>query len=501
MNSVRRTRALSLLVVVGSFAAAAVAACASTRDSFDGDGDDAGSEASSSSSSGKSGSSSSGSTAPIGTTSSSGGSSSGASGVVDDAGACAAQTVAGKQLPLDIHVMLDTSGSMTEGTYADGGGPTKWDQVKSALEGFVNDAKSAGIGVGLGVFPVTNAKAPASCTQSSECSVNGMDFGKCGLHVCTPANPNDPLQPCDSPADCPGNAACRTLGQCLIGGIVGPGPLCLKDDPTYGGCDIFSSCVAYSSATCSNAACIESDYEKPVVAVAALPGNASTLTTTINNLPTPNGGTPTAGALQGGLAYLKQYKAQHPDHVAVLVLATDGFPTSCNVQDIPGVAAIASAGVNGSPSIRTFVIGVFTSDEATTAKSNLDTIADGGGTGSAFIATTGSNLTQQFQQALDTIRAQALPCEYVVPAPEAGTPDYGKVNVQFTSNGASSVIDYEKNAQGCTASGGWYYDVDPAQGGVPSKIILCPASCTAVKSGGANATIDVLLGCKTKGVQ
>jgi hypothetical protein len=491
-------RKLAVIAMVASFIAAAALACGSDRDGFVGDDEDGGAASSSSSSSGGGGSS--GTPGPIGTGSSSGSS----SGDDPDGGAaCAAQTVAGEQLPLDIHVMLDISGSMMEGTYADGGGPTKWAQVKAALDGFINDAKSAGLGVGLGVFPVTNANAPSSCTSSAQCKVNGADMGKCTYRACVPAKGTDPLIFCDTSADCPGSVACREFGECLIGGFIGTGIGCLKNDPIYGGCDAISSCVVNTAATCLDEQCVESDYEKARVPIGALPGNAATLTTSIDQLPDPppNALTPTAGALQGGLTYLKQHKALNPDHVVVLVLATDGFPNRCNTTDIPGIAAIAAGGANGSPSIRTFVIGVFADKDKTVAKTNLDAIADGGATGSAFIVTTGTNVTQQFQQALDAIRAQALPCEYAVPTPEAGAPDYFKVNVQFTSGGQSTVIDYRAGAQVCGAAGGWYYDQDPTNGGTPKKIILCPSSCDAVKTGGPNAKIDVLLGCKTSGVK
>ena len=82
-----------------------------------------------------------------------------------------------------------------------------------------------------------------------------------------------------------------------------------------------------------------------------------------------------------------------------------------------------------------------------------------------------------------------------------GAPDYFKVNVQFTNNGESTVIDYKANAQACGTGPGWYYDVDPTNGATPGKIILCPSSCDSVKAGGPNAKIDVLLGCKTNGVK
>jgi len=65
---------------------------------------------------------------------------------------CATDTQRGKQLPLDLYVMLDTSGSMNDLV-----GPqrSKWDAVSAAITAFVNDPGSAGIGVGVQCFPKT----------------------------------------------------------------------------------------------------------------------------------------------------------------------------------------------------------------------------------------------------------------------------------------------------------------------------------------------------------
>jgi hypothetical protein len=55
-------------------------------------------------------------------------------------------------------IMYDQSGSMNDSTPVG----TKWDAIKAALDGFVNDPSSAGIGVGIGYFPST----PPACTAS-----------------------------------------------------------------------------------------------------------------------------------------------------------------------------------------------------------------------------------------------------------------------------------------------------------------------------------------------
>ena len=112
--------------------------------------------------------------------------------------------------------------------------------------------------------------------------------------------------------------------------------------------------------------------------------------------------------------------------------------------------------------------------------------------------TTGGNVAADFQKALDTIRGSTLPCEYSIPPSEAGPQDLDKVNVQHTDGaGKQELLGYKKNAAGCGTGPGWYYDVDPATGGMPTKIILCSSTCDAVKVESGAAKIEILLGCKT----
>ena len=41
------------------------------------------------------------------------------------------------------------------------------------------------------------------------------------------------------------------------------------------------------------------------------------------------------------------------------------------------------------------------------------------------------------------------------------------------------------------------YDIDPAAGGTPTKITLCPSTCNTVNTESGNAKVEILLGCKT----
>jgi hypothetical protein len=193
----------------------------------------------------------------------------------------------------------------------------------------------------------------------------------------------------------------------------------------------------------------------------------------------------------------------NPTHKVVVLLATDGLPSECDPSDIAGVAAIASTALSGVPSIPTYVIGVFAPAEMADAQMNLDTLAAAGGTGSAFVVSTGSaNVTSAFVSALSSVRSSGLSCQYAVPAAPAsgdgGQLDYYSVNVQFTSgSGQATTIGNVKDRASCSATkGGWYYDVDPSTGATPQTISICDASCTAAKADPAGR-IDILLGCKT----
>lgn len=89
-------------------------------------------------------------------------------------------------------------------------------------------------------------------------------------------------------------------------------------------------------------------------------------------------------------------------------------------------------------------------------------------------------------------------CEYAIPDPGNGqTLDPDKVNVDYLPGGNPPAQPiYRVNGPGdCTAGsgqGGWYYDDNVN----PTKIILCPDTCTAVQSD-PNAKVDVRFGCQS----
>lgn len=413
-------------------------------------------------------------------------------GGVDDS--CAADVSTGKLVPLDMYIMLDISGSMLSPTAQN---VSKWDAVKSALEAFLQDKASAGLGVGLQYFPLLKPNAPTSCTSDASCG----DSGPCFLRFCQGLEARGAgIVPCTRNADCRGslNGPCIALTECSLNtdfvcAVVGD-----PCGPDSNGTDL-GTCQPASTHSCEHTTnCDAAVYATPARPIATLPDAAAALIASIDGT-TPKGDTPTAPALSGAIQQASAWAKAHPDHRVVAVLATDGVPTECTPTDINQVAAIAAQGVAATPSIDTFVIGVFGPDDvAQRAPSNLDTIALNGGTKSAYIVDTTKDVTAQFLAALDAIRGGKLDCAFQIPQPTNGqTLDYTKVNVRVKTGARASDLFYVGTAAGCdAASGGWYYDADPAQGATPSMIVACPASCTAFQAA-ADASVEIALGCQT----
>jgi hypothetical protein len=241
--------------------------------------------------------------------------------------------------------------------------------------------------------------------------------------------------------------------------------------------------------------CNVSDYSKADVEIAPLPGVASSIITSLA-LHTPFTDTPTGPALQGALAHAHAWQGSHPGHVVVVVLATDGMPTACTPQDIPSIAAFASAAAAEKPTLRTYVIGVLSDDDlAKGADTNLNDLSKAGNGADAFVIKTSSaDVSKAFLAALMKIRGTALACEYLVPTGVGA--DYSKVNVVVTSGGKSTTLSYVGSKAKCDpVSGGWYYDIPP-ESGTPTKILTCDATCGALTKD-ATGKVDIVVGCAT----
>ena len=249
-------------------------------------------------------------------------------------------------------------------------------------------------------------------------------------------------------------------------------------------------------------------YDAPYIPIGRLPAHAAKINTELDALPLPTGfGTPIEGALSGLKRFCEQFQAAHADEKCVGVLVTDGSPMGCN-QDLSVLANIAAQA--HANNVTTYAVGLTGSDFTF-----LDQVAMLGGAedcdaaaptyacdvtaGAALLvdalAKIRDTVTEVTTRTVTTTKTveTPLPCEWAIPAtPEGQTFDREKVNVQLRapSTGDTVLGKVEQEAQ--CARNGWYYD-DPA---TPTRIIACPETCELITTT-AEATVDILLGCRT----
>ncbi len=224
----------------------------------------------------------------------------------------------------------------------------------------------------------------------------------------------------------------------------------------------------------------------------------------------PAGGTPTHDAFHAGVAAIEATKLPGSRFI---VLITDGQPTflsGCRgtgstqqPQDpTPILDDVKAAKAQG---VRTFVIGSPGSEEVgvpiySDARQWLSMAASLGGTALPGCSDTGPNFchfdmtkTTNFSQALKDVLSQivgtVLSCSYTLPVPSGGaTLDKTKVNVVFTPQGGKSQLIEQSPSSTCTD--GWYYDTDG------NHVDLCSNTCKTLQQS-TNPEVDVLFGCST----
>lgn len=232
--------------------------------------------------------------------------------------------------------------------------------------------------------------------------------------------------------------------------------------------------------------CVVTDYESLAVPIAPLPTNAFNL---INSMPedATGGSTPTYGALKGALYVATAFKDAHPKHKVIVVLATDGGPNACGNTTIDDIAALAKSARNYN-GVLTYVIAVQGADIP-----SINKIAVGGGTGATYDVTNDIN---EFAAKVEDIRNAEVGCQFDIPTPPNGMDvDPDKVNFSYTpmGQGTPKIILRADDLADCNGQPGWYYD----NNGSPSKIILCPASCSTIQND-TEAKVNVLFGCKSQ---
>jgi hypothetical protein len=405
---------------------------------------------------------------------------------------CAGESQAAKQVPVDLLLLVDRSGSMTARVPA---GKSKWEMAQEALTTFITDTKSAGLGVGLQYFPLIAGCAtdldcgfPSSSVTAPACLEERACIGPAGTLSGLP-------QLCGARRElpCPTGTTCTPIGRCSETGA----PCTNLGQACVGGSA--SNRCATTGKTCRDSStpmCQTTDYQKLAVPIGDLPAAAPALALSLAQT-MPYGGTPTDPAVAAALGELRARATAHPERHEVLVLVTDGVPNSCAGNPVPLITGFIADALKGMPSISTYAIGVFSPDDFGNGEASLRDWAAAGGTGMPFVLNAGDDLNQKLLDALNQIRGSALPCEYMIPQPATGTLDYKKVNVHITSGTAGVDLLYVGNASKCDpVKGGWYYDADPDMGGTPTRVIMCEATCKKFKMD-ATSNIELRFGCET----
>jgi Mg-chelatase subunit ChlD len=403
---------------------------------------------------------------------------------VDD---CTSVSATAEVAQLDVFIIMDSSRSMEFET-ADG--TTKWAAVRTALESFLLDADSRGLGVAISFFPEIDPNVPELCSDDASCNV-----GACAqFKVCLP----DAGIECKTDADCSAAGApmdtCEPFGFCAGDSSVG----CLMNGTDY--CGILGPCFA---GYCENhyACSASAYYSGSALDVGILPGAAGKVLQAVDSR-IPDGSTPTLPALAGTHDRVADYAAGHPGDKPIVLLATDGLPTVCDPaldSDTPelGIEHLANVAAAGAfNGVQTFVIGVFAPDEQEEAIKNLDTIAAGGQTKSAFVISTSEDVTDRFLEALNDVRKTAKGCEFAIPQGGSAPADANRLRVHITPPGGSLIEIPRRSSIGACdpQTGGFTFDKDPAGPVKPGRIILCPQSC-ALFGSAPERTIDISVSC------
>jgi len=415
----------------------------------------------------------------------------------DASNQCAAQSFTAPRVPLDLLLLVDRSESMSS-LVSSSGTNTKWDLAAGALDAFIADDGSNGLGIGLELFPADQA-----CTTDAECLIRSPfplpplpgAFACVQRRVCAGSLAPGAAPTRCGPSDttCPGSGgACLPLGRCSVSGAfcAGPGTAC----PGGAAGDTCTAIATVCEFTIGSTTCQPGDYDRPLVAIAELPAGKTDLRTALA-VTRPRGSTPTTPAVTGALGQLRARLAAHPDRRAALVLVTDGLPTDCS-STVGSVADALAMASKGTPAIPTYAVGVFGPDDGISGPNAVGLWATAGGTGMPFVVSPTEDLRTKLLAALSQIRGAALPCEYTIPRPASGTLDYGRVNLHYKGPSADEDVGHVSGADRCDpVRGGWYYDVDPAAG-TPTRLVACPATCARFKADAA-AQVEVRVGCKT----
>ncbi|MFT3770296.1 MAG: hypothetical protein QM820_33125 [Minicystis sp.] len=158
------------------------------------------------------------------------------------------------------------------------------------------------------------------------------------------------------------------------------------------------------------------------------------------------------------------------------------------------------AGMFGTATARNYVfhsiIGVTANNPATKCSTAVNTGSQyqvvSNLTGGKMLPVCASDYSPIFQEIANGI-VGSLACEFAMPtASGGGAVDPNNVAMQYTPMGGAPVAVPRVNDASQCAGDGWYYDNNTA----PTKLLLCPTTCTTVQSA-QGGKVDILVGCLT----
>jgi hypothetical protein len=258
--------------------------------------------------------------------------------------------------------------------------------------------------------------------------------------------------------------------------------------------------------------CVNLDAQVPIDLLGASGApHRMQVSTSLDTINGPQGGTPTHDAFHAGAAAIE---ATMLPGSRFIVLITDGQPTflsGCrgtgNVTEpqdptpiLDDVKALMAKG------IRTFVIGSPGSEQVgvpiyADARMWLSMAASLGGTALPGCSDNGPNFchfdmtkSTDFSTALRDVLTQivgtVLSCSYKLPTPtNGGMLDKSKVNVVFSATNVKSELIEQSPDAACAS--GWRYSDDG------THVDLCPDTCKRVQAAD-RPQVDVLFGCSTQ---
>jgi hypothetical protein len=358
---------------------------------------------------------------------------------------------------LDLFLLLDSSGSMDVQTAQ---GSTKWQDLVTSFETFLSDASLAGSELGVGFFPRSRPEVPEQCDVDEHC---GAPDACQPLTVCQPST----AAGCWTDADC--TKAGYPEDRCEV-----EGGFC--NNTVY--CDPRAYRIDFTS---------------------TLPAAATDVLTSMRARELI-GGTPTAPALEGALTSAQAWAQAFPSHKAIVVLATDGLPTTCDPDVHPldprlGVGSLPAVAASGAAAgVSTFVIGVFAPDEQDTAEEHLGTVAMSGGTEQAYLISTQANVEMALLSALRDVRDAAARCVYSVDWRGRAAGD-ATVRLRVESPTAGELVLNERPGRdACGNADGFYFDSAPTGDATVARVALCPATCAPLPDD--PPPVDVLVSCE-----